>query len=120
MVVVDLVASLRLWAGSDPRIVAMLLREADVVRGSFADLAALTTDVDGVRSAMRPGATLVLDDEATAVATGAFGEVRCTLAAESAAESSTAAICAELARPSGRVESASARWHRVLQGRTRG
>ena len=39
--VLDLTASWRLWAGRDPRTVAMVLREVDVVRCSYADLAVL-------------------------------------------------------------------------------
>ena len=120
MVVLDLVAGLRLWAGRDPRIIAMVLREVDVVRCSFADLAVLGVDAASVRRAMRPTATLVINDAGGAVAAGAFGEVRVPAKgdvprAQGAGDSCTAAICAEWARPSALDGSLDARWHRVLE-----
>jgi 2-dehydro-3-deoxygluconokinase len=121
-VVLDLVGSLRDWAGRDPRVVSMVLREADVVRCSFIDLAVIGAEAGGVRGAMRATATLVLDDDAGASARGAFGEVRVRAARdgrarEGGADACTAAICAELARParpSGGNETEAGRWDRVL------
>jgi sugar/nucleoside kinase (ribokinase family) len=121
MVVLDLTASMRLWTGRDPRTVAMVLREVDVVRCTFADLAVLGGDVASLRRAMRPSATLVINDARGAVAAGTFGEVTCSMPATDAlrawdgSDSCTAAICAEWARPSALAESLGGRWHRVLQ-----
>jgi 2-dehydro-3-deoxygluconokinase len=121
MVVLDLTASTRLWAGRDPRTISMVLREVDVVRCTFADLAILGGDVASVRRAMRPSATLVINDASGALAAGMFGEVTCSLPARDAlraqdrSDSCTAAICAEWARPSTLAESLGGRWHRVLQ-----
>jgi 2-dehydro-3-deoxygluconokinase len=122
MVVLDLMAGLRVWAGSDPRTISMVLREADIVRCSLADLAVLRMDAASVRRALRSSATLVVNDTLGAVAAGTFGEVRCVLAkgdvlrAEGAGDACTAAICADWARPSKLAESLSGRWNRVLQG----
>ena len=119
--VLDLTASWRLWAGRDPRTVAMVLREVDVVRCSYADLAVLGGDVASVRRAMRPSATLVINDAKGAMAAGPFGEVECSLPAsdglriQNEGDSCTVAVCAEWARPSTLAESVGARWRRVLR-----
>jgi sugar/nucleoside kinase (ribokinase family) len=121
MVVLDLSASLHLWVGRDPRIIAMLLRETDVARCSFTDLAVLGMDVATVRKAMRRSAVLVIHDTDRVIAAGAFGEVRCVVAkgdssrAEAMGDACTAAICAGVARPYANVESPEGRWHRILQ-----
>lgn len=122
VVVLDLIGSLRHWAGRDARIIAMVLREADVVRCSTMDLAVIGTDAASVRRAMRPQATLVINDENGTIALGAFGEVRASppapLPRTRMAAACTAAICAELARPSTHAETPSARWHRILAHQT--
>jgi sugar/nucleoside kinase (ribokinase family) len=128
IVVLDAVGSLRQWTGGDPRTVAMVLREADVVRCGHIDLAVLGTESASVRRAMRPDATLVVGDNAGTTATGAFGEVRVkgrARAAQDAGEECTAAICADLARPQGAgarsappAETPDGRWHRVLSAQT--
>jgi sugar/nucleoside kinase (ribokinase family) len=121
MVVLDLLTSVRLWAGRDPRSVLMVLREADAVRCSLADLAVLQMDPADVRRALRPRATLVVTDADGAIAAGAFGEVkvvlrkRARLGDEAAGDSCTAAICAEWARPAKVSETPDGRWHGVLQ-----
>jgi sugar/nucleoside kinase (ribokinase family) len=120
VVLLDVVGSLRHWAGRDPRVISMVLREADVVRGSFLDLAVIGTDSATVRRAMRSNATLVMSDDLGATAIGAFGEVRVqapsgSIAPERFGEACTAAICAELARPRRVAETQSARWHRILR-----
>ncbi len=121
MVVLDLMAGLRQWLGRDGRTIAMVLREADVVRCSLADLFVIGTDVATVRRALRPGATLVVNDHKGATAIGTFGEVDCALGSgdilrtQDGGDACTAAICAELARPSALAESVGGRWHRVLQ-----
>lgn len=118
LVVLDLSGSLREWAGHDPRTITMVLREADVVRCSFVDLAVLGTDTARVRGAMRAEATLVLHDAHGATAMGRFGEIRVEareMDRERASEVSAAAIGFELARPRRRIESEDARWHRVLR-----
>jgi fructokinase/2-dehydro-3-deoxygluconokinase len=123
LVVLDAVGGLRHWAGRDPRVISMVLREADVVRCSSLDLAVIGTDSAAVRRAMRSNATLVLNDDATASALGPFGEVKvrateAAMAPEGFPEACTAAICAEFARPQRAAESLSARWHRILRHET--
>ena len=117
--VLDVVGSLRHWAGRDPRVISMVLREADVVRGSLLDLAVIGADAATVRRAMRSHATLVLNEDTGTTATGPFGEVRVEAPRESASprasvEGCTAAICAELARPRSVAETPAGRWRRVL------
>jgi len=119
VVVLDVVGSLRHWAGRDPRVISMVLREADVVRCSYLDLAVIGADSASVRRAMRPNATLVVNDDSITKATGAFGEVKVkalpqSVAADVFAEACTAAICAELARPERIEETPIGRWHRIL------
>jgi fructokinase/2-dehydro-3-deoxygluconokinase len=119
-IVLDLVGSLRDWNGHDPRVILMLLREADVVRCSLFDLAVIGTDAEAVRRAMKSNATLVLDDDGGATAVGTFGDVRVQASRESSAreilaECYTAAICVEYARPRGVAETPGGRWHRVLR-----
>src|SRR5262249_34207012 len=104
IVVLDAVGSLRHWTGCDARLTSMVLREADVVRSSYLDLAVLGTDATSVRRIMRPNATLVLSDDGGTTVSGPFGEVRvptrrASSAARDFAETCTAAICAELAQP---------------------
>jgi sugar/nucleoside kinase (ribokinase family) len=118
IVVLDVAGSLRQWTGRDPRTVSMVLREADVVRCGAMDLAVLGTDSASVRRAMRPDATLVVGDHTGTTATGASGEVRVAARSRTpkdAGEETTAAICAELARPHRAAESQDGRWHRVLR-----
>jgi sugar/nucleoside kinase (ribokinase family) len=121
-VVIDINASLYVWAGRDARTIRMVLREVDAARCSLADLAVVGTDVAAVRGALRPGAALIVGDETgRAVATGPFGEVTFVPppgtrpVAAGAGDACTAALCAELARPGEPGESASARWFRALQ-----
>ncbi len=121
VVVLDVVTGLRPWMGQDPRKITMLLREVDVVRCSFFELAAVGIDWASVRAAMRPETTLVVHDLGAATATGPFGEVRVQgrrddAGRPGAAEACTAAICAELARPRRDAVSDEGRWHRVLRG----
>jgi sugar/nucleoside kinase (ribokinase family) len=118
IVVLDVAGSLRQWAGRDPRMISMVIREADVVRCSLMDLAMLGTDSASIRRAMRPDATLVMGDDAGTTATGPFGEVRVkgrTSASEDPGEECTAAVCAELSRPHRSTESQEGRWHRILR-----
>lgn len=119
-VVLDLVGGLRDWKGHDARVISMVLREADVVRCSLFDLAVIGTNANAVRQAMRPTATLVLDDGHEATALGPFGDVRVEAPSASSAtgilgESYTAAICVEYARSRGIGETPAGRWHRVLR-----
>jgi sugar/nucleoside kinase (ribokinase family) len=120
VVVLDVVGSLRHWAGRDARMIAMVLREADVVRCSYLDLAVIGMDSANVRRAMRPDATLVINGDGGTTVTGALGEVRVEaprerIACERLAEACTAAICAEFARPQSVAETTAGRWHRVLR-----
>ena len=120
VIVLDVVGSSRHWAGRDPRVISMVLREADVVRCSFLDLAAIGMDSSDVRRALRSNATLVINDDNGATAIGTFGEVRVQgprepISPEDFAERCTAAICAELARPQRVAETPSGRWHRILR-----
>jgi sugar/nucleoside kinase (ribokinase family) len=116
-VVLDVAGSLRLWTGRDPRTISMVLREADVVRCSFMDLAVLGTDSASVRRSMGPDATLIVSDEGGTIATGPFGEVRIKGASRDAGDRYATAICADLARPRRAAESHDGRWHRVLRER---
>jgi fructokinase/2-dehydro-3-deoxygluconokinase len=120
VVVLDVVGSLHHWADRDPRVISMVLREADVVRCSLLELAVIGTDVATVRRAMRSNATLVINDDLDATAIGPFGEVSLQarpewIAREAFAELCTAAICAEFARPGSATETASGRWYRILR-----
>jgi sugar/nucleoside kinase (ribokinase family) len=106
LVVIDINARRHAWAGRDPRAILMLLREADVVRCSAGDCAALGVDVDAVRASLRPNAVLVGSNRAGDVwAAGPFGEVArprpkdvALSARTGAGDAFTAAVCAELAR----------------------
>lgn len=123
IVVVDVNARWRLWAGHEPRAIAMVLREADVVRCSAKDLAALGVDEATLRSSLRKDSVLVVSNGARdAWATGPFGQVvrapevpRMELRAAGAGDAFTAAICAELSRR-GRVDEARPElWDRALR-----
>lgn len=117
-VVLDVCGSLRQWTGHDSRMIAMVVREADVVCCSLLDVAVLGTDSATLRRAMRPAATLVVSDGTSTTASGAFGEVRVTWGSAAAADDAdecTTSICAELARPVRRAESRERWWHRVLR-----
>lgn len=123
LVVLDFSASLHAWLGRDPRTVRMILREVDVARCSFGDLAVLGMDLGAVRSALRDTAVLVVSDTAGgAVATGPFGEV--TFAAperggligrDIRADVFTATLCAQIVQREEKGESPSGMWHRVLR-----
>jgi sugar/nucleoside kinase (ribokinase family) len=96
--------------------------EADVVRCSTADLAALGIDEAAVRSAMRSDATLVLTNGAgDARAIGPFGEIArapravVTTDPRGAGDAFTAAICAELARAGQYRADDVELWDRVLR-----
>ncbi|WP_437547674.1 PfkB family carbohydrate kinase [Sorangium sp. So ce367] len=122
VVVVDLNARWRLWAGRDPRVLHALLREADVVRCSAADLAGLGLDDAQVRAAMRPSATLVLTQGAGAArAAGPFGEIALAppvvaeTRAAGAGDAFTAAICAEIARAGDHGPERPDLWTRAIQ-----
>jgi sugar/nucleoside kinase (ribokinase family) len=121
LVVLDAAGSLPHWAGRDPRVISMVLREADVVRCSYVDLAVIGAGSANVRQAMRPNATLVINDDGDATALGAFGEVRVkaprdSIAPEGFADACTAAICIEFARPRRVAETPASRWERILRG----
>jgi 2-dehydro-3-deoxygluconokinase len=122
LVLIDFNASLHVWVGRDPRTIRMVLREVDVARCSFADLAVLGMDVAMVRAALRPTAVLLVSDGlGGAVATGPFGEAALAPSAavplppNGAGDAFTAAVCAELTRPGEPGESPAALWHRALR-----
>jgi 2-dehydro-3-deoxygluconokinase len=121
LVLIDFNASLHVWVGRDPRTIRSVLREVDVARCSYADLAVLGMDVAMAREALRPTAVLLVSDgTGRAVATGPFGEVvvarreAIALRPLGAGDAFTAAVCAELTRPGEPGESPSALWHRAL------
>ena len=100
----------------------MVLREADVVRCTSGDFAALGVDMATVRAALRPAAVLVSGSGAgDAWAIGPFGEVveapraRGVLRPAGAGDVFTAAICAELARAGEPGEGSIELWRRALQ-----
>jgi 2-dehydro-3-deoxygluconokinase len=122
VVVVDLNARWHLWAGRDPRTLHALLREADVVRCSAADLAGLGLDDAQVRAVMRQSAALVLTQGAGAArVTGPFGEIAlrppvvATTRAAGAGDAFTAAICAEIARAGDHGPARPDLWTRAIQ-----
>jgi 2-dehydro-3-deoxygluconokinase len=122
LVLIDFNASLHVWVGRDPRTIRMVLREVDVARCSFADLAVLGMDVVTARAALRRSAVLVVSDAAGgAVATGPFGEVAFAgreaipRTPSGAGDACTASLCAELTRPGQPGESPSALWYRALR-----
>jgi sugar/nucleoside kinase (ribokinase family) len=115
VVVLDASGSMKQWAGRDPRMLAMLIREAHVVRCSVLDLAILGIESASVRRMMRADATLVVADGIGVSATGPFGEVRVDRAEEDEGVRCTAALCLALARPHRDAESDAGRWHRVLR-----
>ncbi|MFT3769169.1 MAG: PfkB family carbohydrate kinase [Minicystis sp.] len=122
IVVIDVNARWHLWAGHDPRAIQSVLREADVVRCSAQDLAALGVDAATVRAALRPDAVLVTSNAAgSAWASGPFGEVAPApgtagaLRATGSGDVFTAAICAELARAGHPGEARPELWDRALQ-----
>jgi 2-dehydro-3-deoxygluconokinase len=130
VVVVDVNARWDLWKGRDARSILMILREADVVWSSAADLFGLNMDAAAMRAAMRKNTVLALSDGAgSAIATGPFGEVVSTPAERSggdrAAPVTTAgaldggdafatAICAELARAGPAGQTSGELWTRAL------
>jgi len=122
-VMVDVNLPWHLWKGQDPRMLRMVLREADVVSCSAHDLFGIGLDVPGIRAALRPGAVLVwLDEVGTAVAAGPFGEVVHPLRggptpqAGPRSEAIAAAICSEMLQAGAREAGAGADafWSRVL------
>ncbi len=122
LVVIDFNASLHAWVGRDPRTIQMVLREVDVARCSFSDLAVLGADVVTVRNALRESAVLVASDgRGGAVATGPFGEVAVVPRDTDvprrigAGDAFTAALCAELTRAGAPGESDAARWYRAIR-----
>jgi 2-dehydro-3-deoxygluconokinase len=122
LVLLDFNAGLHLWAGRDPRMIRMVLREVDAARCSVADLAVVGLDVEMVRRYLRPSAILVVSDGVGgAVARGPFGEVAFTPPEDAPLRSSgsgnavTAALCAELTRPREVGESPSSPWYRALK-----
>jgi sugar/nucleoside kinase (ribokinase family) len=122
IVVVDVNARWRLWAGRDPRASRAVMHEAHVVRCSTADLAALGIDEASARSAMREEAALVLTNGAGAArVTGPFGEIAraprevVNLDPTGAGDAFTAAICAELARAGQYREDDVELWDRALR-----
>jgi 2-dehydro-3-deoxygluconokinase len=121
VVVVDLNVRWHPWAGRDPRILRMILREADVLWCSAEDLFGLNMDLDSVRGALRPGAVLArTDGGGRASVTGPFGEVRPSAPVEAKPGSPRArgafatAICAELARAGHLGDRGGELWARAL------
>lgn len=122
MVVIDVNAKLHVWAGRDPRAVDMVLREADVVRFSTADLAVLGMDAHEVRSKLRPTAIFLTSNPSGITwVTGPFGELTCapksldTILPRGAGDAFTAALCGELARKGDLAENQIALWDRALR-----
>jgi 2-dehydro-3-deoxygluconokinase len=116
VVVVDVNARWDLWKGRDARAILMILREADVVWSSAADLFGLNMDAATMRSALRKNAVLALSDGAgSAIATGPFGEVvRRPAGALDGGDAFATAICAELARAGHAGETSGELWTRAL------
>ena len=118
---IDFNANRSVWNGRDARNILMVLREVDVARASIADLAVLGMDLRQVRRALRPDAVLVMTDHhGRSIAMGPFCEVSVPRRgpapkARGAGDSFTAALSAELSRPSEASESAADAWRRALR-----
>jgi 2-dehydro-3-deoxygluconokinase len=119
-VVIDLNARHHAWAGREPRSIRSLLREADIVRCSADDLAALRLDPRSLREFLRTAAVLVTrSGTGETTVTGPFGEMGATrhdpgaLWPMGAGDAFCAAMCAELCRaPHGASGDI---WARVLR-----
>jgi sugar/nucleoside kinase (ribokinase family) len=97
-VLVDVHADWHAWQGHDGRTLRMILREADVVWCTAADLFGIKVDLATLRSFLRESAVLVFSDGLGHVsATGPFGAASIT--GDVLDEVFVATICAELARP---------------------
>ena len=122
IVVVDLNVRWHLWAGRDPRVIRMVLREADVVWCSAEDLFGLNMDLVTVRGALRYDATLAVTDGCgRASVTGPFGEVAhapppgARPAPPGARGAFATATCAELARAGRSDDRSGELWARALE-----
>jgi 2-dehydro-3-deoxygluconokinase len=121
VVVVDLNARWDLWKGADARAIRMILREADVVSCSGADLFGLNMDVPSLRSALRADAVLAMTDGlGNGFVWGPFDEVarvadrRPEPPRYQEGDALTSAICLELARAGGGALHRGALWTRAL------
>ncbi len=122
VVVVDVNARWQLWMGQDSRAVQSILREADVVRLTSADLATLSLDVDAVRALMRPTAVLFMSSGADeAWVTGPFGQIAkrapepLGLSIPLEPDLYAAVICDEIARAGTVSEDRGDLWVRALE-----
>lgn len=121
IVVLDLNTRWHVWAGRDPRTLHALLREADVVRCSAADMFVLDLSEARLRAGMRPDATLVLThDSGLARAAGAFGDIAVAPpspdpAAADAGDVFIATLCAEIARDPAYVSDRPELWAHALR-----
>lgn len=120
LVVVDVNARPHAWTGQDSRAIHALLREADVVRCSTADMIALWMDRGSLRSSMRDDAVLLTTDgPGAARARGMFGEVAvpATYGARTpgCGDVFTAAVVTDLARGHDPRLDARAFWEATLR-----
>lgn len=122
LVVLDLDVRWELWRGREPRVLRMVLQEADVVWSTAQDLVDLGMGGDALRASMRRGAVLVSSDGVSATsATGPFGELAQRLSRDAATSpvldrgAFTVAIASELARSRGGEELSGDLWLRTLQ-----
>jgi sugar/nucleoside kinase (ribokinase family) len=120
VVVIEVSARWRLWAGHDARAIRMALREADIVVCTEEDLAVLDLDARAMRAAMRPRAVLVTTSRTTgACAAGPFGEAlappqkELVLDPDRSGDPLVAAIAHELGRSNDPAEDLDL-WQRVL------
>lgn len=118
-VVVDVNARRGVWAGHDPRVVRMVIREADVVHATDADLTALGVDAADLQASLRPSGTLAITfANGDARLTGPFGVLQ--LKAERRSEHVNtpdgwvATICAELVQMRGDSGLQEAAWARLF------
>jgi 2-dehydro-3-deoxygluconokinase len=120
-VVVDINARARVWASArTPRPALLVAGVAHVVRASTGDLRVLRITESALRTAMRPGATLVLTDgPRAAVATGPFGRSAVRPAgrrgfAMGAGDAFTAALTAGLLDASDADLEGATFWRKIL------
>lgn len=123
-VVVDLDVRWRLWRGRDPRAIAMIVREADVVWCSVEDLLGLGIETSVIHAAMRSDAVLLVHEGSARVrASARFGELVLEAPGDLARptlqdDALVASLCADLARDG--IQPTEADWHRALSRAHRG
>lgn len=121
-VVVDLNARPRMWRGRAPAPPPSWLGEADVVKASEEDLAAMGLDVVGLRAGLRRSAVVIVTaGGGPALAFGPFGTIRRAPRASvegpavGAGDAFVAGVCDALLHEAGGLPEGATFWDRVLR-----